>query len=1224
MPASVGSRWHQLLIAVPMLAGTVATAMMFAGRDGGTYTYLVGGIFGLSSLGMLATTFSGAGRQKRIDTDTIRRGYLGQLQAARDQVVGVITAQRAALEHRHPPAAALWSFADTGRIWERRPDDADFGVVRIGSGAQPPLGSLTPASANPGDDLEPASMAALDRFLDAHALVPDLPVALTLLRFRRVQVSGPGGPALVRSLLAGFTFFHAPSDVRVAVAAAPSYRQRWDYVKWLPHARHPTRQDAIGPARLFGDSSAELAAMLADVGGRTVAVADGIDGVTADCVIELDADPMPPDAATIAITVAADGSMTTDGGGGAQPAGRAEALSRPEAETLARLLAPLRLAGSDVAGGGAMTFGDLIGIGDPASFSAPSGWAVGGRLRVPIGVDGTGSAVVLDLNESALDGMGPHGLVVGATGSGKSELLRSLVLGLAATHDSAALNFVLIDFKGGATFASLDRLPHTAAVITNLADELPLVDRMADALRGELVRRQELLRAAGNVASVRDYNRLDDRPAVPALLVVCDEFSELLTAKPEFIDLFVAMGRLGRSLGVHLLLASQRLDEGRLRGLETHLSYRIALRTFSAIESRAVLGVASAYELPREPGHGYLRFGTEPLVRFKSAYVSGPAQPVEPVTGTQRVLPFTSSPLGAAATAGAPAESAASGPPSTLDVLASRLAGAGTPAHRIWLPPLGHPEPLDRLIGPVAATAERGLATVDNRAWGRLRIPVGVVDRPFQQRRDPLVVELDGAAGHVAVIGAPQSGKSTAVRTLITAIALTHTPPEATFYCLDFGGGGLRDLSRLPHVGAVADRHAPSAVRRCVGEVASILAERERQFAADRVTGIRAVRGTPALHPYGDVFLVIDGWSTIRSDFDDLEPVIADLAGRGLSYGVHVVLTASCWADLRPALRDLLASRLELRLGDPSESAAGRAAAATVPDRAPGRGLLPDGAAFLLMAPTLSSETDAVGAIAAAWSGPGAPPVRELPPLIPATDLAAVATDGCRLPIGIAEADLKPVDIDFGAEPHLLVFGDGGSGKSSFLRTLAATITTRFPPDQARIVLIDYRRSLLGEVSTEHLIGYASSPGPASELIDSVATYMRARMPGAEVTPAELKTRSWFTGPDCFVLVDDWDLVATGPNPVTPLLDLLAHARDIGLHLVVTRRIGGAARALYEPVLARLKDLGAPAVVMSGDRDEGPLIGSARPQPLPPGRGHLVQRRDGSRLIQLGYAEPTA
>src|SRR6185312_7380080 len=153
-------------------------------------------------------------------------------------------------------------------------------------------------------------------------------------------------------------------------------------------------------------------------------------------------------------------------------------------------------------------------------------------------------------------------------------------------------------------------------------------DRMTDAINGELVRRQELLRRAGNYASLRDYERARAGGAalapLPSLLLICDEFSELLTAKPDFIDLFVQIGRVGRSLGVHLLLASQRLDEGRLRGLETHLSYRIGLRTFSAMESRVVLGVPDAYELPRSPGHGYLRFGTEPLRRFKAAYVSGP------------------------------------------------------------------------------------------------------------------------------------------------------------------------------------------------------------------------------------------------------------------------------------------------------------------------------------------------------------------------------------------------------------------------------------------------------------------------------------------------------------------------------------------------------------------------------------------------------------------------
>src|SRR5262249_52387406 len=191
----------------------------------------------------------------------------------------------------------------------------------------------------------------------------------------------------------------------------------------------------------------------------------------------------------------------------------------------------------------------------------------------------------LDLKEAAQGGMGPHGLIIGATGSGKSELLRTLVLGLAISHSPEQLNFVLADFKGGATFLGLEGLPHVSAVITNLAEELPLVDRMQDALRGELVRRQELLRAAGNLTSVLEYERARAQGAplepLPSMLVVVDEFTELLTQKPDFAELFVMMGRLGRSLAVHLLLASQRLEEGRLRGLETHLSYRICLRTFS-------------------------------------------------------------------------------------------------------------------------------------------------------------------------------------------------------------------------------------------------------------------------------------------------------------------------------------------------------------------------------------------------------------------------------------------------------------------------------------------------------------------------------------------------------------------------------------------------------------------------------------------------------------------
>ena len=372
------------------------------------------------------------------------------------------------------------------------------------------------------------------------------------------------------------------------------------------------------------------------------------------------------------------------------------------------------------------------------------------------------------------------------------------------------------------------------------------------------------------------------------------------------------------------------------------------------------------------------------------------------------------------------------------------------------------------------------------------------------------------------------------------------------------------------------------------------------------------------------MFLVVDGWATLRGEFDDLEPLVTDIATRGLSYGIHVVAAASRWMDFRPAIRDLFGSRLELRLGDPTDSAISRKAAGNVPERSPGRGITAESLHLLTVLPELSSlggdTSTLVKAVGMHWTGPVAPPVRLLPPVLPYAKLDLHRTAGLALPIGIAEADLAQVAIDFASEPHFLLFGDAECGKSSFLRALGATIAGRFTPEQARVILVDYRRSLLGSLETEHRIGYGTSAAPTADLISSVAGYMQRRLPGPDVTPQQLRDRSWWTGPELFVLVDDYDLVATGPaNPLLPLLEFLPQARDIGLHLVITRRSGGASRALYEPVIQRLRELSSPGLVMSGDRDEGALIGAVRPSPMPPGRGRLVTRREGIRLVQLAH-----
>jgi DNA segregation ATPase FtsK/SpoIIIE, S-DNA-T family len=1205
-------------------------------------------------LGMLVTGWGG-GQPRRAELMAMRRDYLRQLAVLRRQVRATVTAQRTALSYRHPEPDQLWCVAESYRLWERRPPDPDFAVVRIGSGPQSLATPLRAPVTAELDDLEPVTAGALRRFLDTYSVVPGLPVAVSLRGFARVHVRGSGARGLVRAVIAQLATFHAPADLRVALCPAPGRRAEWDEIKWLPHATHPTRVDAAGPVRLVATSVAELDLLLADLiggrpahggtapvngphivvvldggdpaGGRQLAGERGIAGVTV-----LDLDTPPPrllDRGSILLTAEA-GRLGTATLGDSGDVGRPDTLSRVEATALMRRLAPRRLVGAggpDAPRRRERGLAELLGIADPAAYAGPApGPAARDRLRIPIGVDLDGRPVELDLKESALDGMGPHGLVIGATGSGKSELLRTLVLGLAATHSPENLNLVLIDYKGGATFVSLDRLPHVAAVITNLAAELTLVDRMSDAINGEVLRRQELLRRAGNFASIHDYERARATGAplapLPTLLIVCDEFSELLTAKPDFIDLFVQIGRVGRSLGVHLLLASQRLEEGRLRGLDTHLSYRIGLRTFSALESRAVLGVPDAYELPRSPGHGYLRYGTEPLVRFRAAYASGPYRPPRQAgAGTpvrRPVIEFTTHeiPVPPQPPAQQQQPAPAGTAPSLLDVLVGRLAPLGPPAHRVWLPPLDTAPPLDELLGPVRTDLVRGLTTMNPDLHGALQVPVALVDKPLDQRRDTLWLELDSAGGHVAVVGAARSGKSTLLRTLIAGLALTHTPAEARVYCLDFGGGTLAGVAGLPHVGGVAGRQDTTAVRRTIAEMVTLLAERERHRERHRESEAR---------PH--VFLVVDGWSTLRGDFDELELAVTDLATRGLAYGIHVVAAALRWNDLRPSIRDLFGTRLELRLGEAGDSDVDRRLAAAVP-RVPGRGLTTDRYHFLTALPALGTgdPADLVAAVAAAWPGPPAPPVRLLPELVPYAELAAAAPPGenrLALPIGLAEDDLRPVHLALDSEPHLLLFGDTGCGKTAFLRALATTIVRRFAPDEARIMVVDYRRGLLGTVTGEHLIGYGTGARQAADLLESAAAYMQRRLPGPQATPEELRSRSWWTGPELFVLVDDYDLVSAGPtNPVTPLLDFLPQARDVGLHVVLARRTGGAARAMYEPVIQRIRELSGPAIVMSGDRDEGVLVGNVRPGPLPPGRGRLITRRDGVRLVQLAFLPP--
>lgn len=1133
-----------------------------------------------SAMGTLAHTFRG----RTAELNAARRGYLRYLDDVADDAADNARRQHDWLHWRHPDPEALWAVAGGPRLWERRPGDPDFAVVRFGVGAAPsgtPL--IAPESAG-ADDTDPVTEGALQQVLQRWALLDDVPVTLAVGECGRTSMHPDPLVArnMLRAMVCQLATWHRPSDVRIA-AVVPPGDTHWDWLKWLPHHRDDLVLADAGPRRLTFTDLAQAQDACASLGAAQVVIV--VDGV----------EVAHPAGAAVAAGVAVfdigaqQAELTADC--------RPDALTPGQAARCARRIA--RHASGGAPTGAPPGWPELVGVGS-GDFDPGRAWrprADEHRLRVPIGFTAhpgeRGEPVTLDIKEAAHGGMGPHGLCIGATGSGKSEFLRTLILGLIATHPPDELNLALIDFKGGATFLGLDRAAHVAAVITNLADEAHLVDRMRDALTGEMNRRQELLRAAGNLAGVHEYRRARaagaELPALPVLFIVVDEFSELLSQHPDFADLFVAIGRVGRSLGMHLLLASQRFDEGRMRGLDTHLSYRVCLRTFSTGESRSVLGIPDAYQLPATPGAAYLRTPTGETVRFHTAFVSGLLAPARPPTAT--VHRFTATPVTEPAP-GAPAPGA-----TLLDTVLDRMAGHGTPAHRVWLTPLRESPSLGDLL-----RAHRA---------GPLRVPVGLVDNAFAQRHDPLMIDLTGATGHAAVVGATRSGKSTALCSIVLALAATHHPGELQCYLLDFGGGTLAPLDALPHSGVHAGRADAELARRAVRHLHDLLRRREAGLPDDQ----------------GEVFLVVDGWAAMRQACDDLEDAITTLATQGLAHRIHVVIAASRWAELRPALKDQLGTRIELRLGEPAESETDRKRARLLVDRGPGTCLTRDGLFAVIARPTLFGlgTAAAVKALRRRHGDATAPRIRVLPTMW--SWPGGAPPPGVRgpgaVPIGIGETAMDTVDIDFARHQHLIVLGDIGCGKTATLRTLCLALTGSGGPDDVQLLIVDYRRALLGVVQSEHLAGYAISADAVQSRLEPALRRLHDRRPGPDVTQHQLRDRSWWSGPEIYVVVDDYDLVAAASgNPLGPLLEYLPHARDLGLHVIVARRSGGAARALFDPLLAGLRELGSAGLMMSAGPEEGVLLGSARPVRLPPGRATLSTRGVPDERVQIAWTDP--
>ena len=956
------------------------------------------------------------------------------------------------------------------RLWERRRGDDDTLDVRVGLADQR-------AHVEAEGDLREGCTTARD--------VPVV-VALTTAGVLGIGGDRSRAQALARWVVVQAAVWHSPRDLQVVVLAEPSAAGAWDWAGWLPHVRPDGRQ---GCGALLGFGPAQAAARVAELtvlvearveqarsargagtdDRRVLVVIDGAHGlrtvaglaavltsgrsvgVFAVCV-ESDPRLLPEQCGATAVLtgsacveVRATGSPTVAGAA-------ADLLSSARAEAVARALAPLRDDSRDRSEGlpSSLRWTDTVELilvgGDEDASRVLERWAAPGCSTTAVlgrGADGT---FEVDLSRD-----GPHALVAGTTGSGKSELLQTLLASLALTNRPDELTFVLVDYKGGAAFGPCAELPHTVGMVTDL--DGTLVERALASLGAELSRREAVLLAA-RAKDIEEHRRLvrtpgGPREVLPRLVLVVDEFASLAEELPDFVGGLVGIAMRGRSLGVHLVLATQRPEGVVSADIRANTSLRLCLAVTRDTESRDVLDSPLAATISRTtPGRAYARTGHTDLTAFQAARVGGR----RPSSLTRDQVPTVE--LQPAAEQGDPVrrpgpEAAGEDAVTDLSLLVDACAGA---AARLGLPPSRSPwlAPLP----PVVLAGELP-AVPDPLAGTPGRVPplaYGLLDVPSEQDQRALVFDLDRST-HLMVLGSPRSGRTTTLRTLAGAVAAVASPDDVHVYALDPGGGGLGPLTRLPHVGAVVTRDQPERLGRVLSWLGVEVERRQDVLSSGGhadLTEQRTASAPGVRLPH--LMLLLDRWEAFLSAYQDLDggrlvELLFRLLREGPSVGLHVVATADR-SGIVGRIGSMVEDKLLLRLADRGDYVgAGLPTRLVPPTLPPGRGWSMRGAPLVAQVALLDADpggpaqTAAVARLAAAapgstWRRPRR--IELLPASIRLNDLAQ--PDGrMSVVVGVGGDELEPVVVDLSqTTPGLLVAGPPRSGRSTTLLTLAA------------------------------------------------------------------------------------------------------------------------------------------------------------------------------------------
>lgn len=1297
---------------IPLLgaAGSMTVMMLFRGSPFAAVGALMMIVTVTGAVVMLFSQRGKAGRRRQ----TLRDLYLEYLERQRYDNLEEEREMRARARSCDPePEALLEVAADPHRLWERRRHHEDFLRLRLGTGTVPAREIRLEGETNAGQRPDPHMEQEMQNLVERFGSAPDMPILVNLQRHGAVSVVGDAEfcQQVVQNLLLSALVFHSPEDLHLAAAippadpADPQQENPWEWLATVPHILDQSRPTEHGPLNRLAPSLTALRDLLDDeVRGRYQKYAEvrknflvessslalarllvidmthngpahGFDlpdpslapqdlSITSVHLVQRQQDE--PEHTTLRISQTTEGFRVEDY---SQDPLKPQLITgylqqNPPSVALgtARLLAPLRLSPDSLEHSDeidSQRFTAYLGIREFTEADIERLWRprdLPDFLKIAIGVDDRAKPVKLDLKESAQHGMGPHGLCVGATGSGKSELLRTLVIGLAVTHPPDLLNMVLVDYKGGATFAPFEGIPHVSGIVTNLSDDASLVDRIYASLEGEVQRRQEVLKKAGNIANITDYQQRrrelaeqgEDLPALPHLFVVIDEFGELLSAQPDFIDLFMSIGRIGRSIGVHLLLSSQRIEAGKLRGLDTHLSYRLGLRTLSEGESRTVLETPDAFHLPPLPGYGYLKVDTTTYSRFKAGYVSGPLTTEteqDEDSEDEEALPVVRGSFYAeemlhqlspendddADQAPEPVVPVPTSAPTVMSSLVEIMRGYDRATAPIWLPPLPDQIALDQ------AAEHREPAPNSSHLSTRTRqltFPIGLLDDPGTQWQGLWELDLTRSGGNLIFLGGPASGKTTALRTAALSLANTHSVSELALFGIDLRGSALQPLAGLPHSAGMASRSSREALRRTIEEVSDLLEDREKIFedrGIDSLPTMRQMHAAGELPELGvaDVVLLVDGWGGLAEEFEDLQAQVYGVLARGGNYGIHIVATGSRWNEVRIAQQTFFGNRIELRLGEPAESAHGRKVAEGIPANRPGRGLNYDQLIGQIALPRTDGHAEttslnaglatAIEAVNASEPEKTPRRVRMLPAVLTPEELPPAERAGI-IPFGVEERSMGPKMLDIDAsDRHLMILGDEQTGKSSLLAHILTTLAGQHTSEEIVFAVYDPRRSLQGLVHDDYLGGYATSASLGQRLTQAVTKELQSRVPDDPLAAAQNRG---FDGPRVVLIVDDYDILTAGGNsPLREFSEFLAMGSEIGLHAFVARKVRGASRGLFEPFSSAVRDAGGSTLLMNGDRSEGPLVNNIRPRPQPPGRGLFIQGAQAPSTVQTIFRE---